>query len=127
MTRIAVVGATGNVGRVMLEVLRERELDDELVLFASPRSAGAEIDGRRVHVLDESADLRGIEVALFSAGASTSREWATRFVEHGATVVDNSSAFRRDPDIPLVVAEVNAHALQATTGSSPTRTARRCS
>ncbi len=110
--RVAVVGATGNVGRVMLEVLRERHLDDDLVLFASPRSAGVEIEGRPVHVLDDAADLGGIEVALFSAGASTSRAWAPRFVDAGATVVDNSSAFRRDPEIPLVVSEVNPHALR---------------
>ena len=114
MTRIAVVGATGNVGRVMLEVLRERGLGqgpDELVLFASPRSAGVEIDGRPVHVLDGAADMSGIDVALFSAGATTSRAWAQRFVDAGATVVDNSSAFRHDDEIPLVVSEVNPHAL----------------
>ena len=112
MTRVAVVGATGNVGRVMLEVLAQRDFPaEEVVLFASPRSAGAEIDGRPVHVLDETAELSGFDVALFSAGASTSREWAQRFVDHGATVVDNSSAFRRDPTVPLVVSEVNPHAL----------------
>ncbi|HET9123767.1 MAG TPA: aspartate-semialdehyde dehydrogenase [Solirubrobacteraceae bacterium] len=111
MTRIAVVGATGNVGRVMLEVLRERGLDSDLVLFASPRSAGIEIDGRPVQVLGEDASLEGIDIALFSAGASTSRAWAQRFADAGAVVIDNSSAFRRDPEIPLVVSEVNAHAL----------------
>jgi aspartate-semialdehyde dehydrogenase len=112
MTRIAVVGATGNVGRVMLEVLRERDFPaDEIVLFASPRSKGLTIDGRPVQVLDKHADLGGIDIALFSAGASTSREWAQRFVDAGAVVVDNSSAFRRDDAIPLVVSEVNPHAL----------------
>ncbi|MGH2909789.1 MAG: aspartate-semialdehyde dehydrogenase, partial [Solirubrobacteraceae bacterium] len=111
MTRIGVVGATGNVGRVMLQVLRERGLDADLVLFASPRSAGMEIDGRPVQVLDDGANLTGIDVALFSAGASTSRAWARRFADRGAVVVDNSSAFRRDPEIPLVVSEVNPHAL----------------
>ena len=112
MTRVAVVGATGNVGRVMLEVLAQRDFPaEEVILFASPRSAGAELDGRPVHVLDETADLSGFDVALFSAGASTSRVWAQRFVDHGATVVDNSSAFRRDPTVPLVVSEVNPHAL----------------
>jgi aspartate-semialdehyde dehydrogenase len=112
MTRLALVGATGNVGRVMLEVLREREFPaDELVLFASRRSAGMTIDGREVRVLDDDADLSGIDLALFSAGASTAREWAPRFVDAGAVVVDNSSAFRRDPEIPLVVSEVNPHAL----------------
>ncbi len=111
MTRIAVVGATGNVGRVMLEVLRERGLDSDLVLFASPRSAGLHVDGRPVVVLDDAAELHGIDIALFSAGASTSRAWAQRFADAGAVVVDNSSAFRRDPEIPLVVSEVNPHAL----------------
>jgi aspartate-semialdehyde dehydrogenase len=113
MTRIAVVGATGNVGRVMLEVLGERGFPaEDLVRFASPRSAGMEIDGWPVHVLDDDAALDGTEIALFSAGASTSRTWAHRFVDAGATVIDNSSAFRRDPAIPLVVAEVNPHALR---------------
>ncbi len=117
MTRLAVVGATGNVGRVMLEVLAERDFPaEEMVLFASPRSAGAEIDGRPVHVLDDDADLSGFDVALFSAGASASREWTQRFVDHGATVVDNSSAFRRVPEIPLIVSEVNPHALGAHRG-----------
>jgi aspartate-semialdehyde dehydrogenase len=112
MTRVAVVGATGVVGRTMLELLSERSFPaDEIVLFASPRSAGTEIDGRVVQVLDDSADLSGFDVALFSAGAGTSRQWAARFVDQGAVVVDNSSAFRRDPSVPLVVSEVNPHAL----------------
>jgi aspartate-semialdehyde dehydrogenase len=112
MTRVAVVGATGVVGRTMLQVLSERSFPaDEIVLFASARSAGTEIDGQVVQVLDDSADLTGFDVALFSAGAGTSREWAARFVDHGAVVVDNSSAFRRDPSVPLVVSEVNPHAL----------------
>jgi len=115
--RVAVVGATGAVGRTMLQLLSERSFPaDEIVLFASSRSAGTEIDGRVVQALDDTADLTGFDVALFSAGASTSREWASRFVEHGAVVVDNSSAFRRDPSIPLVVSEVNAHALKRHTG-----------
>jgi aspartate-semialdehyde dehydrogenase len=112
MTRVAVVGATGVVGRTMLELLSERSFPaDEIVLFASSRSAGTEIDGRVVRVLDDSADLSGFDVALFSAGAGTSREWAARFVDNGAVVVDNSSAFRRNPSIPLVVSEVNPHAI----------------
>ncbi len=111
--RVAVVGATGNVGRVMLDVLAERAFPaDELVLFASARSRGATVDGLPVHVLDHSADLSGIDIALFSAGGGTSKEWAPRFVEHGATVIDNSSAWRRNPEIPLVVSEVNPHALR---------------
>jgi aspartate-semialdehyde dehydrogenase len=112
MTRVAVVGATGVVGRTMLQLLSERSFPaDEIVLFASSRSAGTEIDGRAVQVLDDNADLSGFDVALFSAGAGTSRQWAARFVDQGAVVVDNSSAFRRDPSVPLVVSEVNPHAL----------------
>jgi aspartate-semialdehyde dehydrogenase len=113
MTRLAVVGATGQVGRTMLELLRERSFPaDEVVLFATPRSAGLEIDGRVVRGLDDDADLSGFDIALFSAGGATSKEWAPRFVEQGATVIDNSSAFRRDPEVPLVVSEVNPHALK---------------
>jgi aspartate-semialdehyde dehydrogenase len=113
MTRVAVVGATGAVGRTMLSLLREREFPaDELVLFASARSAGTEIDGRTVQRLDERADLDGFDIALFSAGAGTAREWAPRFARRGTAVIDNSSAFRRDPEVPLVVSEVNPHALE---------------
>jgi aspartate-semialdehyde dehydrogenase len=111
VTRIAVVGATGAVGTVMLECLAERGLDADVTLFATPGSAGRRIGERTVVGLDEDADLSGFEIALFSAGASTSRKWAPRFVAAGATVIDNSSAFRRDPEIPLVVAEVNPHHL----------------
>jgi aspartate-semialdehyde dehydrogenase len=113
MTRVAVVGATGVVGRTMLSVLAERSFPaDEIVPFASGRSRGMEVDGLPVRVLEEGADLDGIDIALFSAGAATSREWASRFIDHGAVVVDNSSAFRRDPSVPLVVSEVNPHALR---------------
>ena len=112
MTRVAVVGATGAVGRVMMALLRERSFPaDEIVPFASARSAGTTIDGCAVQVLDDAADLSGIDIALFSAGAGTSRQWASKFVDAGAVVVDNSSAFRRDPSVPLVVSEVNPHAL----------------
>jgi aspartate-semialdehyde dehydrogenase len=112
-SRVAVVGATGAVGRTMLELLRERSFPaDEIVLFASARSAGAEIDGRAVQVLDDSADLDGFDIALFSSGAAASRLWAPRFVDHGAVVIDNSSAFRTDPSVPLVVSEVNPDALK---------------
>jgi aspartate-semialdehyde dehydrogenase len=120
MTRIAVVGATGAVGTVMLQCLKERGLyDEEIVLFATERSAGRTIDGRTVQALNDQADLDGFDIALFSAGGSTSKTWAPRFVEHGATVIDNSSAFRRDPDVPLVVAEVNPHALRGTGPGAP--------
>ena len=111
--RLAVVGATGVVGTTMLELLRERAFPaEEIVPFATPKSAGREVHGLTVRGLDENADLSGFDIALFSAGAGTSRAWAPRFVEHGAVVIDNSSAFRRDPDVPLVVSEVNPHALE---------------
>ncbi len=112
--RVAVVGATGVVGTTMLELLRERDFPvSEIVPFATERSAGRELEGGViVRALNDEADLSGFDVALFSAGAGTSREWAPRFVEQGATVIDNSSAFRRDPQIPLVVADVNPHALE---------------
>ena len=112
--RVAVVGATGVVGTTMLELLRERRFPaSEIVPFATERSAGRELDGGLiVRALNDAADLTGFDIALFSAGGGTSREWAPRFVEAGATVVDNSSAWRRDPDIPLVVSEVNPHALE---------------
>ncbi len=113
MTRVAVVGATGLVGTVMLELLREREFPaDEIVPFATERSAGKDVQGLTVRALNTDADLSGFDVALFSAGGGTSREWAPRFVEQGATVIDNSSAFRRQPEVPLVVSEVNPHALK---------------
>jgi len=110
--RVAVVGATGLVGQTMLAVLREREFPaSEIVPFASERSAGSQLDGMTVVGLNEES-IQGFDIALFSAGAGVSREWGPRFVQAGATVVDNSSAFRRDPEIPLVVAEVNPHALE---------------
>jgi aspartate-semialdehyde dehydrogenase len=112
--RVAVVGATGVVGTTMLELLRERHFPAaDIVPFASERSAGRRLEGGlTVRALNEDADLGGFDVALFSAGGGTSREWAPRFVDAGAVVVDNSSAWRRDPDIPLVVSDVNPHALE---------------
>jgi aspartate-semialdehyde dehydrogenase len=110
--RLAVVGATGVVGTTMLRLLREREFPvQEIVPFATERSAGRDLGGLTVRALNDQADLSGFDIALFSAGAGTSRTWAHRFVEQGATVIDNSSAFRRDPQVPLVVSEVNPHAL----------------
>jgi aspartate-semialdehyde dehydrogenase len=111
--RIAVVGATGAVGSTMLRILRERGFPaDEIVAFASARSAGRELDGSLVvRSLNDEAELDGFDVALFSAGSDVSREWAPRFVEHGAVVVDNSSCWRMEPDVPLVVAEVNPEAV----------------
>jgi aspartate-semialdehyde dehydrogenase len=109
--RVAVVGATGIVGSTILEVMAQRKLPvAEVVPFASERSAGRRIDfdGRSLEVraLDAGA-IEGFDIALFSAGGSTSKEWAPRFAEAGCVVVDNSSAWRMDERVPLVVAEVN--------------------
>jgi len=110
--RVAVVGATGAVGTVMRAKLREREFPaSEVVPFASERSAGRELDGAIVQPLTDET-IQGFDLAIFSAGGATSGEWAPRFVEAGAVVVDNSSKWRRDPDVPLVVAEVNPDALE---------------
>ena len=114
--RVGVVGATGQVGAVMLRLLAERAFPlEELRLFASARSAGTRlrVAGRDVVVEDAStADPSGLDLALFSAGGGTSRTLAPRFAAAGATVVDNSSAWRMDPDVPLVVSEVNPQALR---------------
>jgi aspartate-semialdehyde dehydrogenase len=112
--RVAVVGATGAVGTTMLSILRERGFPAAAVVpFASPRSAGRELEGATepVRALTEGADVSGFDVALFSAGSGPSREWAPRFAAAAALVVDNSSAWRMDPEVPLVVPEVNADAL----------------
>ena len=114
--RLGVVGATGQVGAVVLRLLVERGLPVQgLRLFASARSAGTtlRVDGRDILVEDAAAaDPSGLDVVIFSAGGSTSKELAPRFAAAGATVVDNSSAWRMDPDVPLVVSEVNPAALQ---------------
>jgi aspartate-semialdehyde dehydrogenase len=113
--RVAVVGATGQVGGVMRAVLAERAFPlTELRLFASARSAGTTIEwqGRTITVEDAAtADVSGIDIALFSAGATGSKELAPRFAAAGAVVIDNSSAWRMDPEVPLVVAGVNDDAL----------------
>src|SRR5580704_15302923 len=116
--RVAVVGATGQVGTVMRSILEARSFPvDDLRLFASSRSAGRRLPFRGDQVVVEDAaavaDLSGIDIALFSSGATASRELAPRFASAGAVVIDNSSAWRMDPDVPLVVPEVNAHALGA--------------
>ena len=112
--RVAVVGATGAVGAVMLSVLAERDFPSrEIVAFASERSAGRTIDGAgEVRPLSDEG-IAGFDVALFSAGGGVSREWAPRFAAAGAIVIDNSSAWRMDPLVPLVVSEVNPHALDS--------------
>lgn len=113
--RIAVVGATGQVGTVMRAILVERNFAcDDIRFFGSARSAGTFLDfrGRSVVVEDaEVADFDGIDIALMSSGATSSRELAPRLAAAGAIVVDNSSAWRMDPEVPLVVAEVNPHTL----------------
>ena len=128
--RVAVVGATGAVGTVMLRLLRERELPGVARSSRSPPSAppaASSTAASSSQPLDDET-IEGFDVALFSAGATRSREWAPRFVDAGAVVVDNSSAFRMDDDVPLVVSEVNPErARRPHAGSSPTRTARRWS
>jgi aspartate-semialdehyde dehydrogenase len=112
--RIGIVGATGQVGGVMRRILAERQFPvDQLRLFASARSAGRSIPWRDGQVTVEdaaAADYTGLDIVLFSAGKGTSKELAPRVAAAGAVVIDNSSAWRMDPDVPLVVSEVNPHA-----------------
>ncbi|MFF5227120.1 aspartate-semialdehyde dehydrogenase [Dactylosporangium sp. NPDC000521] len=113
--RIGIVGATGQVGSVMRHILAERQFPvDQLRLFASARSAGRPIDWQDQQITVEdaaTADYSGLDIVLFSAGKGTSKELAPKVAAAGAVVVDNSSAWRMDPDVPLVVAEVNPHAI----------------
>ncbi|MEN8650415.1 aspartate-semialdehyde dehydrogenase [Streptomyces sp. 21So2-11] len=113
--RVGIVGATGQVGTVMRRILVERKFPvDELRLFASARSAGSTItwDGTDITVEDAStADYTGLDIVLFSAGGSTSKALAEKVAAQGPVVIDNSSAWRRDPQVPLVVSEVNPHAI----------------
>ena len=113
--RIGIVGATGQVGGVMRRVLAEREFPvTRLRLFASARSAGRTLpwgDGEITVEDAATADYSGLDIVLFSAGGGTSRELAEKVAAQGAVVIDNSSAWRRDPDVPLVVSEVNPHAM----------------
>ncbi len=117
---LGIVGATGQVGVAMRQILEERSFPvDRVRFFASARSAGTVLPfaGRVVVVEDaETADPSGLDIALFSAGATTSRALAPAFADAGVLVIDNSSAFRRDPDIPLVCSEVNPHAIAAARG-----------
>ncbi len=114
--KVAVVGATGAVGEAMLAVLAERRFPvSELVALASRRSAGGEVafgDGDVVVRDLATFDPAGVDIALFSAGGAVSREYAPKFAAAGAVVIDNSSTFRQDDDVPLVVAEVNPGALR---------------
>ena len=111
--RVAIVGASGAVGQEFIRVLEQRNFPvDELVLFGSPRSAGRKymFKGRELEVklLAHNDDFRGIDIAFTSAGASASREFAETITRYGTVMIDNSSAFRMDPDVPLVVPECNA-------------------
>ena len=115
--KIVVVGATGNVGREMLNVLAEREFPyDELAAVASSRSQGSEIEigdtGKMLKVQNiEHFDFAGWDIALFAAGSAATREYAPRAAAAGCVVIDNSSLYRMDPDVPLIVPEVNPEAI----------------
>ena len=113
--KIGIVGATGQVGGVMLAILAQRKFPaEELRLFASARSAGAKLAWKGVELTIEdasTADYRGLDLVLFSAGGATSKVLAPIVASQGPIVIDNSSAWRMDPDVPLVVAGVNDHAL----------------
>ena len=114
--RVAVVGATGAVGREMLKTLAERRFPiDEVAAVASGRSAGAEVSFGEDRILKvrslDTFDFRGWDIGLFSPGASVSATFAPRAAAAGCVVIDNTSQFRMDPDVPLVVPEVNKHAL----------------
>ena len=115
MVNVGIVGATGQVGGVMRTLLLERNFPiDTLRFFASARSAGREIEfGDRTITVEDAttADYEGLDIAIFSAGGATSRAIADKVAASGAIVIDNSSAFRMDPDVPLVVPEVNGDAL----------------
>src|SRR5881398_1445440 len=115
--RVAVVGATGNVGRELLNILAERQFPlDEIAAVASPRSTGDVVDfgdnGQELKVKNiEHFDFSGWDIALFAAGSEVSRLYATKAAQAGCTVIDNSSLFRMDPDVPLIVPEVNSEAI----------------
>src|SRR3954469_11099443 len=114
--KVAVVGATGNVGREMLNILDEREFPaDEVVAIASRRSQGTEVSfgdaTLKVKAL-EHYDFSDVDICLMSAGGTVSKEWSPKIAAHGAIVIDNSSAWRYDSDVPLVVPEVNAEAVR---------------
>ena len=115
MTRLGVVGATGQVGAVVRALLLERHFPlEQIRFFASARSAGSTLRFGDLDVVVEdaaTADVRGLDLAIFSAGGDTSRDLAPTYAAAGLTVIDNSSAWRQDPDVPLVVSEVNPEAL----------------
>src|SRR3990172_1334604 len=113
--KVAVIGATGNVGREMLNILAEREFPaDEVFAIASRKSMGVEVSygDKRLKCRDlETFDFRGIDFALMSAGSAVSKEWSPEIGASGCVVIDNSSCWRMDPDVPLIVPEVNADAV----------------
>lgn len=116
--KVAVVGATGMVGQIMLKVLAERNFPvDELIPVASEKSVGKEIEFKskkyKIVSVEQAVAMRP-DIALFSAGGETSKIWAPKFAVEGTTVIDNSSAWRMDPNIPLVVPEINAFRLKET-------------
>src|SRR5476649_870841 len=113
--KVAVVGATGNVGREMLNILAERAFPaDEVVALASRKSMGQECSygdkTLKVKALDH-YDFSDVDICLMSAGGAVSKEWSPKIGAAGAVVIDNSSAWRMDPDVPLIVPEVNAEAI----------------
>src|SRR5213083_1485163 len=114
--KVAVVGATGNVGREMLNILDERKFPaDEVVALASRRSMGVEVSyGDRTLKIKalENYDFSDVDICLMSAGGAVSKEWSPKIGAAGAVVIDNSSAWRMDPDVPLIVPEVNAAAIE---------------
>jgi aspartate-semialdehyde dehydrogenase len=114
--KVAVVGATGNVGREMLDILDERGFPaGEVVAIASRRSQGTEVSfGDRTLKVQalENYDFKGTDIVLMSAGGAVSKEWSPRIAAQGTVVIDNSSAWRYDPDVPLIVPEVNAGAVE---------------
>ena len=113
--KVAVVGATGNVGREMLSILEERQFPvDEVFALASRRSMGTEVSfgDRTLKCQDlEQFDFRGIDFVLMSAGSAVSKEWSPRIGALGPMMIDNSSCWRYDAEVPLIVPEVNAHVL----------------
>src|SRR2546427_13096465 len=113
--KVAVVGATGNVGREMLNILDERKFPaDEVVVLASRRSVGVEVSyGDRTLKVKalEHYDFSDVDLCLMSAGSAVSKEWSPKIASAGAVVIDNSSCWRSDPDVPLIVPEVNADAV----------------
>ncbi|MGA8435419.1 MAG: aspartate-semialdehyde dehydrogenase, partial [Methyloceanibacter sp.] len=113
--KVAVIGATGNVGREMLNILSEREFPaDEVFAIASRRSMGVEVSfgDHRLKCRDlEQFDFSGVDFALMSAGSAVSKEWSPKIGAQGSVVIDNSSCWRYDPDVPLIVPEVNADAV----------------